>query len=78
MLVKDGMSLWDHLAIIQTTDAERQQLLNYFAHKAITVIHGIPLNERIVTNSADAKKTVRKVWELAEARQEARQEGVAA
>jgi hypothetical protein len=65
-LIKYGWSTWDDVAIIRvTSDAARKSLLDYYAQRGISEVRGISLEERIVSNTQDAMKTMVKVWALA-------------
>lgn len=64
-MVKYGWSLWEDVAIIQAaSEPDRTKLLQYFKNRGITEIRGIPVEERIVTQQAQAAKTMQKIWDL--------------
>lgn len=75
LLLKNWVSVMSDLAVAVISDYSlRQEVINFYKSLGITEIRGLPIEERFVASSADAYKTVEKVWQMAFDREK---EGVA-
>jgi hypothetical protein len=62
---KNAASMLDDIAVLKVSASARTAILAKYKEMGITEIRGLPVGERIVSNEADRKATIKKVWDMA-------------
>jgi uncharacterized protein YbcV (DUF1398 family) len=63
LLIKHGLSFLDDIAVVVfPTSEERNKVIKRYKELGITEIHGLPIEDVLVTTSQKASQTIKKVW----------------
>jgi hypothetical protein len=66
ILFKNWVSVMDDLAVAVISDSSmRNEVIQFYKSLGITEIRGLPIEERFVSDTYEAQKTVEKVWKMA-------------
>lgn len=66
MMIKDALSFLDDVAVVKFSSSDlREKALKKYKALGITTIHGLPIAEVFVLQSADVSKTIKKIWDIA-------------